>query len=338
MGWEQNGSRFSLAPLTLGPGPAHHGQLGGVPQWARQGSKMAKAPQFRVALLQLPAAQTGQDRLALAEQAVREAAAKCGPRTLLCVLPELFASAYFCQTMDPAGFALAEPIPGPTTQRLGQLCAELQVALVASLFERTAPGLYYNTAVVFDVDGSIAGKYQKSHIPCDPQYEEKFYFAPGDTGFAAFDTAVARVGVLICWDQWYPEAARLTAMQGAEIIVYPTAIGGIDSEPQSEWQRQREAWQTVQRGHAIANGVFVATVNRAGREPGPNGGIAFWGHSFCAGPQGEWLAQLGESPETAIVTCDRERAQEVRQWWPFWRDRRVDLFGPLTQRVGPVAK
>lgn len=273
----------------------------------------------------------------MAIAAVRAAVAGRPRGRTIAVLPELFGSAYFCQTMEPGGFSLAEPVPGPTSQTLCAVAAELGCVLVASLFEEAAPGLYFNTAVVIDTDGRLVGKYRKSHIPCDPQYEEKFYFAPGDTGFGVFDTAVARVGVLVCWDQWYPEAARLTAMEGAEVIVYPTAIGGLASEDEAEHARQLEAWVTVQRGHAIANGVYVAAVNRAGREGGPGGGIDFWGNSFCAGPQGEWLARAGAAPQTLVVTCDRQRMREVRQWWPFFRDRRIDLYGPLTRRFGAKA-
>ncbi len=287
---------------------------------------------FTVALLQLPANADGRDRLGDAVLAVRQAAALPRQGGLVCVLPELFRAPYFCQTMDADQFDLAEPIPGPSTQVLQAVAAELQVVIVASLFERLAPGLYANTTAVLDSDGSLAGTYRKSHIPCDPQYEEKYYFAPGDTGFRVIETAVARLGVLVCWDQWYPEAARLTALQGAEVLLYPTAIGAIDSESPAEHARQLDAWQTVQRGHAIANGIFVAAVNRSGRERGPNGGIDFWGHSFCVGPQGEWLARADAAPQTLLAVCDRQRMEQVRRWWPFFRDRRIDLYGGLTQR------
>lgn len=293
---------------------------------------------FTVALLQLAANADGRDRLAEAVQAVRAAAAQPRQGGLICVLPELFRAPYFCQTMDASQFDWAEPIPGPATVALQALAAELQVVIVASLFERVAPGLYANTTAVLDVDGRLAGTYRKSHIPCDPQYEEKYYFAPGDTGFGVIQTAVARLGILICWDQWYPEAARLTAMQGADVLIYPTAIGAIDGEGQEEHARQLDAWQTVQRGHAIANGIFVAAVNRSGREPGPNGGIEFWGHSFCAGPQGEWLARGDGKPQTLLAVCDRRRMEEVRRWWPFFRDRRIDLYGGLTERWLGAAK
>ena len=293
---------------------------------------MQSSTGFTLALLQLPANPDGSDRLPQALAAIRQAAGEPRKGGLICVLPELFRAPYFCQTMDPEQFDLAEPIPGPATAALQALAAELGVVIVASLFEKIAHGLYANTTAVIDIDGRLAGTYRKSHIPCDPQYEEKFYFAPGDTGFQVIDTAVARLGVLICWDQWYPEAARLTAMQGAEVLLYPTAIGAMDTETPDEHARQLDAWQTVQRGHAIANGIFVAAVNRCGREPGPNGGIDFWGHSFCVGPQGEWLGRAGFEPATLRVECDRSRMEQVRRWWPFFRDRRVDLYGGLTQR------
>ena len=281
---------------------------------------------FNLGLLQLAANPTGADLLAVGETAVREAAA-AGAQ--IAVLPELFRSPYFCQQMEPAFFDLAEPVPGPTTARLGLLAAELGVVIVASLFEQAAPGLYYNTTAVLDADGSYLGKYRKSHIPNDPLYAEKFYFTPGDSGFRVFATRFAQVGVLICWDQWFPEAARLTAMQGADVLVYPTAIGRIDSESDDECARQLDAWRTVQRGHAIANGLYVAAVNRVGREAG----IEFWGHTFCAGPQGELLAEAGSvAAETIIVECDRSRVRDVRNIWPFFRDRRIDAYGGLDRR------
>ena len=293
---------------------------------------MYEARQFSVALLQLPANANGSDRLQDAVTALRAAAAAPREGGLICVLPELFRAPYFCQTMDADQFDLAEPIPGPATGVLGALAAELQIVIVASLFERIAPGLCANTTAVLDSDGTLAGTYRKSHIPCDSQYEEKFYFTPGDTGFRVIPTQVARLGILICWDQWFPEAARLTAMQGADILLYPTAIGAIDGEGAEEHARQLDAWQTIQRGHAIANGVFVAAVNRCGREPGPNGGIEFWGHSFCVGPQGEWLVRADHHPQTIVAVCDRSRVEHVRRWWPFFRDRRIDLYGGLTER------
>jgi len=278
----------------------------------------------------LPANPHDTDLFDLAVAAVR-AAAVAGAQ--ICVLPELFRSPYFCQTMDPRHFDRAEAVPGPTTVRLANLAAELQIVIVASLFEIAAPGLYYNTAAVLDADGSYLGKYRKTHIPNDPQYEEKFYFTPGDNDFMVFQTKYARVGVLICWDQWFAEAARLTAMHGAEVLVYPTAIGTINGEPPDEQARQSDAWQTVQRGHAIANGVYVAAINRVGCEPGPNGGINFWGRSFCAGPQGEILAAASaHQAQTLLVECSAQRILDVRNMWPFFRDRRVDLYQGMQAR------
>lgn len=290
-------------------------------------------PAFTLGLLQLRANAKGSDFLEYAMAEVRAAAAK-GAQVL--VLPELFRGPYFCQDMEPAHFDLAEPVPGPSTDRLGQLARELGVVIVASLFEEAAPGLYYNTTAVLDADGTYLGRYRKSHIPNDPLYAEKFYFAPGDEGFRVFQTRFAKVGVLICWDQWFPEAARETALRGAEVLVYPTAIGRIDSELPDEHARQLDAWQTVQRGHAIANGLYVAAVNRVGRE----GGIDFWGHSFCVGPQGEFLAHAGSlQAETLIVACDRDRLRDVRNWWPFFRDRRTDLYTGLRSRfLAPVQR
>ena len=286
---------------------------------------MSPSP-YRLALLQGPALGAGQDGLAAATEALQSAAA-AGAQ--VAVLPELFRSPYFCQTMDPAHFDLAESIPGPTTARLQEVAAACGIVIIASLFERVAPGLSANTTVVIDADGAYLGAYRKAHIPDDPSYLEKFYFMPGDTPYRAFDTRVGKIGVLICWDQWYPEAARLTAMQGASLIVYPTAIGRLDGESREEQERQRDAWITVQRGHAIANGVYVAAVNRAGRE----GALDFWGSSFVAGPQGELLAVAGEEgPETILVDINPARIEEVRRWWPFFRDRRVDTYSALTAR------
>ena len=254
----------------------------------------------------------------------------------LIVLQELHNSLYFCQTENVDLFDLAETIPGPSTDFFGALARELQVVIVTSLFERRAPGLYHNTAVVLEKDGSIAGKYRKMHIPDDPAYYEKFYFTPGDLGFHPIQTSVGRLGVLVCWDQWYPEAARLMALQGADMLIYPTAIGYESSDTPDEQERQRMAWQTVQRGHAVANGLPVVTVNRTGHEPDPSGrtnGIQFWGNSFVAGPQGELLAQLPNQDEAVqVVEIDRERTEHVRCWWPFFRDRRIDAFDGLTHR------
>ena len=267
------------------------------------------------------------------EQNIRKAAAQGAE---LIVLQELHNGLYFCQTEDTAIFAQAEPIPGPSTTRFGALAQELGVVIVLSLFERRAPGLYHNTAVVMDKDGRIAGKYRKMHIPDDPAYYEKFYFTPGDLGFEPINTSIGRLGVLVCWDQWYPEAARLMAMRGAELLIYPTAIGWESSDTPEEQQRQLGAWITVQRGHAVANGLPVVTVNRTGHEPDPSGrtnGIQFWGNSFVAGPQGELLAQLPNQEEAVQgVEIDRERTEHVRCWWPFFRDRRIDAFDGLTHR------
>ncbi|MBP5764554.1 MAG: carbon-nitrogen hydrolase, partial [Bacteroidales bacterium] len=253
----------------------------------------------------------------------------------LVVLQELHNSLYFCQTEDTSLFDLAEPIPGPSTEFFGKVAAECGVVLVSSLFERRAPGLYHNTAVVFEKDGTIAGKYRKMHIPDDPAYYEKFYFTPGDLGFHPIQTSVGCVGVQVCWDQWYPEGARLMALQGAELLIYPTAIGWESSDTAEEQQRQLGAWQTVQRGHAVANGLPVVAVNRCGWEPDPSGqtkGIQFWGHSFVAGPQGEFLAEAGTEPEILLVDVDMKRCENVRRWWPFLRDRRIEEFSGLTKR------
>ena len=254
----------------------------------------------------------------------------------LVVLQELHNGLYFCQTEDTQMFDQAETIPGPSTEEFGALAKELGVVLVLSLFERRAPGLYHNTAVVIEKDGSIAGKYRKMHIPDDPAYYEKFYFTPGDLGFEPIETSVGKLGVLVCWDQWYPEAARLMAMKGAEMLIYPTAIGWESSDTEEEKKRQLGAWITVQRGHAVANGLPVITVNRTGHETDPSGqtnGIQFWGNSFVAGPQGEILAQADNMKEENIVTeVDITRSEEVRRWWPFLRDRRIDEFDKLTKR------
>ena len=250
------------------------------------------------------------------------------------VLQELHNTRYFCQVEDVANFDLAEPIPGPSTEFYSRLAAKAGVVLVTSLFERRAPGLYHNTAVVFDTDGSIAGKYRKMHIPDDPAYYEKFYFAPGDLGFRPVDTSLGRIGVLVCWDQWYPEAARLMALQGAEMLVYPTAIGYEGSDSPEEKARQKEAWIVVQRGHAVANGLPVVAVNRVGWEPDPSGrtgGITFWGGSFVAGPQGELLWRAGEDETSNVVEVDMGRSEDVRRWWPFLRDRRIDHYGGITK-------
>ena len=270
----------------------------------------------------------------------------------LIVLQELHNSLYFCKQEDVSLFDLAEPIPGPSTEVFGNLAKELQVVIVTSLFERRATGLYHNTAVVFEKDGTIAGKYRKMHIPDDPGYYEKFYFTPGDLGFQPIQTSVGRLGVLVCWDQWYPEAARLMALAGAEILIYPTAIGYDPNDTIDEQERQRMAWQTVQRGHAVANGLPVVTVNRVGLEPTPSPsraggepelpntapaqektGVDFWGTSFVCGPQGELLYEAPKDQEdVALVEVDMQRSEQVRRWWPFLRDRRIEEYGNITKR------
>lgn len=254
----------------------------------------------------------------------------------LVVLQELHNSLYFCQVEDTENFSLAEPIPGPSTEFFGQLARQYKVVIVTSLFERRAPGLYHNTAVVLESDGSIAGRYRKMHIPDDPAYYEKFYFTPGDLGFEPIDTSVGRLGVQVCWDQWYPEGARLMALRGAELLIYPTAIGYESTDTPDEQQRQREAWTIVQRGHAVSNGLPVVAVNRVGHEPDPSGqthGINFWGSSFACGPQGEILASASDTDEeTLVVDVDMQRSENVRRWWPFLRDRRIDAYQDITKR------
>ena len=254
----------------------------------------------------------------------------------LIILSELHNSLYFCQVEDVNNFDLAETIPGPSTDFYGELAKRLGVVMVISLFERRAPGLYHNTAVVIESDGTIAGKYRKMHIPDDPAYYEKFYFTPGDLGFHPIQTSVGKLGVLVCWDQWYPEAARLMALQGAEILIYPTAIGYEKSDTPEEQQRQRTAWTTVQRGHAVANGLPVVTVNRVGHEPDPSGqtqGIVFWGSSFVCGPQGELFYQACDNEEESLVLdIDLKHSEQVRRWWPFLRDRRIEEYKDITKR------
>ena len=277
-------------------------------------------------------AQTDDNRRRLAQGIERLAA----QGAQLIVLQELHNSLYFCQVEDVAHFDLAEPIPGPSTQFFGQLAKRLGVVIVTSLFERRAPGLYHNTAVVIERDGSIAGRYRKMHIPDDPAYYEKFYFTPGDLGFHPIDTSVGRLGVMVCWDQWYPEGARLMALRGAELLIYPTAIGYAATDTPDEQQRQREAWTTVQRGHAVANGLPVVAVNRVGFEPDPSGltdGIEFWGSTFVAGPQGEMLYRASSTDEEErVVSIDLAHSEQVRRWWPFLRDRRIDHYGDIVRR------
>lgn len=254
----------------------------------------------------------------------------------LVVMQELHNSLYFCQVENVNNFDLAEPIPGPSTERFGKLAKELGIVIVTSLFEKRAPGLYHNTAVVIENDGTIAGKYRKMHIPDDPAYYEKFYFTPGDIGFEPIKTSVGTLGVLVCWDQWYPEAARLMALKGAEMLIYPTAIGYESSDTPEEQERQREAWTTVQRGHAVANGIPVIAVNRTGHEPDPSEqtkGISFWGSSFVAGPQGEMIFRAPKDEDASVVLdIDIAHSEQVRRWWPFLRDRRIDRYGEITKR------
>lgn len=254
----------------------------------------------------------------------------------LVVLQELHNTPYFCQVEDVNNFNLAETIPGPSTGFFGALAREFHIVLVTSLFERRAAGLYHNTAVVFDTDGTVAGKYRKMHIPDDPAYYEKFYFTPGDIGFKPIQTSLGKLGVMVCWDQWYPEGARLMALQGAEMLIYPTAIGWESTDSDDEKQRQLGAWQTVMRGHAVANGLPVIAVNRVGHEPDPSGqtnGILFWGHSFVAGPQGEFIIDgSADKSENLVVDIDMERSEQVRRWWPFLRDRRIESYGDILKR------
>ena len=260
----------------------------------------------------------------------------CKKGAQLVVLQELHNSLYFCQVEDTSLFDLAEPIPGPSTDFYAQIAGKHGIVLVTSLFEKRSTGLYHNTSVVFDTDGSVAGRYRKMHIPDDPAYYEKFYFAPGDLGFHPIPTSLGRLGVQVCWDQWYPEGARLMALQGADLLIYPTAIGYESSDTPAEQERQREAWITVQRGHAVANGIPIVTVNRVGFEPDPSGqtkGIQFWGSSFVAGPQGEILYQASKSEEeNAVIEVDMKRSENVRRWWPFLRDRRIEEFHDLAKR------
>lgn len=289
--------------------------------------------ELKLALVQQACNGTREENLAASIGAIRKAA-NLGAELVL--LPELHLGPYFCQTEDYHPFDLAEPIPGPTTEELAALAREVGIVIVASLFERRAPGLYHNTAVVLEANGTLAGKYRKMHIPDDPGYHEKFFFTPGDLGFQPIKTSVGNLGVLVCWDQWYPEAARLMALAGAEILLYPTAIGWNPNDDPSEKERQIEAWITVQRAHAIANGIPVATCNRIGSETDPSGrteGIAFWGNSFVAGPQGEILGRANDSDSILLlVEIDRRRSETIRRIWPFLRDRRIDEYGGLTRR------
>jgi N-carbamoylputrescine amidase len=292
---------------------------------------MVAPARFRVGLVQMRVGSDPAANLEAAIARIREGAA--GGAQVVC-LPELFRTPYFCQREDPALFDLAEPIPGPTSDALARIARELRVVIVASLFERRAAGVYHNTAVVLDADGAERGRYRKMHIPDDPLYYEKFYFTPGDLGFAAFDTAVGKVGTLVCWDQWYPEAARLTALAGADVLFYPTAIGWHPSEKAVHGEAQVTAWQVMQRAHAIANGVYVAAVNRVGHEGPADGGLEFWGASFVSDPFGVVLAEGSRTDEAVLVVeCDRAHQEDIRRNWPFLRDRRIDAYAPITKRL-----
>ncbi|XSG84758.1 MAG: carbon-nitrogen hydrolase [Methylohalobius sp. ZOD2] len=288
---------------------------------------------LHVALIQQACSGSREDNLNTSERAIRRAAAE-GARLIL--LPELHTLPYFCQTEDVACFDWAESIPGPTTEFLADLAAELRVVIVGSLFERRAPGLYHNTAVILEQDGTLAGKYRKMHIPDDPGYYEKFYFTPGDLGFQPIPTSMGKLGVLVCWDQWYPEAARLMTLAGADLLLYPTAIGWDPNDDEAEKRRQLEAWQLIQRAHGVANGLPVLACNRIGLEPDPSRrspGIHFWGHSFIAGPQGELLARAEAEEEKILFAClERGRTEAVRRIWPYLRDRRIDAYHDLIRR------
>ncbi len=292
---------------------------------------MPPPSRFALGLVQMRCVEDPAANLATAVARIREATSR-GAR-IVC-LPELFRTRYFCQREDAAVFDLAEPVPGPTTEALASLARELGVVIVASVFERRAAGVYHNTAVVLDADGTLRGLYRKMHIPDDPLYYEKYYFTPGDLGFRAFDTACGRVGTLVCWDQWYPEAARLTALAGANLLVYPTAIGWHPQEKAAHGEVQLAAWQTMQRAHAIANGVYVAAVNRVGHEGPAGGGLEFWGASFVCDPFGVVLAEASRTAEEVLIAeCDLSHLEDVRRNWPFLRDRRIDAYAPITQRL-----
>jgi N-carbamoylputrescine amidase len=285
---------------------------------------------YRIGLVQMACARDPNQNLAKAEWRIREAAGR-GAR-IVC-LQELFRTEYFCRDQNAELFALAEPVPGPATEALARLARELEVVIIAPVFERRGPGLYHNTAAVIDAGGELLGLYRKMHIPDDPLYYEKFYFAPGDLGVPCFDTRFARIAVQICWDQWYPEGARLAALGGASILFYPTAIGWHPAEKDEHGATQLDAWRTVQRGHAIANGIYVAAVNRVGCEGPPGAGLEFWGHSFVADPLGKMIAKAAvDREETLIADCDPRQVEEVRRQWPFLRDRRVDAYGPILNR------
>jgi N-carbamoylputrescine amidase len=285
---------------------------------------------FTIGVIQMRSTANREENLARASDKIREAAARGAQ--IVC-LHELFLSEYFCREENPDRFDLAEPIPGPSTGALGAIARERKVAVVASLFERRSPGVYHNTAAVIDADGSLLGRYRKMHVPDDPLYFEKFYFTPGDLGFPVFDTRYGRIAVQVCWDQWYPEGARLVSLAGAQVIFYPTSIGWHPHEKREFGAAQLDAWRTIQRAHAIANGVYVAVANRVGFEGTPESGLEFWGNSFVADPFGEMLAQASDSAEDVLVVeCDPAHSEEVRRNWPFFRDRRIDAYSPILQR------
>jgi N-carbamoylputrescine amidase len=309
---------YSRFVLTLAPPPDYY------PRMSTPDGKIVT-----LGLVQMRCTPDPAQNMRTAIQGVRSAAQRGAQ--IVC-LQELFRSQYFCQTEDHRWFDLAESVPGPSTEELGRLAAELGVVIVASVFERRAQGLYHNTAAILDADGSYLGKYRKMHIPDDPQYYEKFYFTPGDLGFRSWDTRFGRIGVLVCWDQWYPEAARLTAMSGAQILFYPTAIGWLPGEKQEHGAQQQAAWETIQRSHAIANGVYVCAVNRVGHEGDPETGLEFWGGSFVSDPGGRLVAKGGTEEEVLIAACDLSKVDASRTHWPFLRDRRIDAYGDLTKR------
>lgn len=292
--------------------------------------KSTRDSRFQIGLVQMACSNNLDDNLERAISGVKNAASKGAE--IVC-LPELFRGQYFCREENPENFNLAEPIPGPSTEALGAVAKDLQISIVASLFEKRAPGLYHNTAAIIDADGSLLGVYRKMHIPDDPLYYEKYYFTPGDLGFRNFETRFSRIGVLVCWDQWYPESARITSLGGANVLFYPTAIGWHPYEKAEFGAAQLDAWQTIQRAHAIANGVFVAAINRTGFEGPAGNGLEFWGNSFVADPFGRVIAQADDQEQTALVVeCDPKHMDEVRKNWPFLRDRRIDAYSPITQR------
>ncbi len=294
-------------------------------------SRASSSSSCLLGLVQMRCSAKVADNVRKAETFISEAARK-GAR-IVC-LQELFASLYFCQSLNPDWFSLAEKIPGPLTDRFCKLAKKLRIVILLPVFEKAAPGLYFNSCAIINADGSLLGTYRKMHIPHDPQFEEKYYFTPGDLGFSAWDTAIGRIGVLICWDQWYPEGARLTAMHGAEILFYPTAIGWMPSEKAELGEKQHQSWEIIQRSHAVANGCYVASVNRTGREaPAGGQGLEFWGRSFVAGPMGELIAKAStDQEELLLAEVDFAAIRNQREWWPFLRDRRIDAYEPLTKR------